>query len=97
MERTISLRVLTETGIALEDEAVSIIAPGELGYLGVLTHHAPLVSTMQPGKLIWQRPSGERRTLLIGQGLLESIQNRCTILTSRVAEPSPHPADRNAA
>ncbi|MDP3703185.1 MAG: F0F1 ATP synthase subunit epsilon [Candidatus Omnitrophota bacterium] len=89
MANPIRLRVLTEAGVAVEEGAVSIIAPGEVGYLGILSHHAPLVTTLRPGTLSWKRPTGERRALLIGTGLLEIARNRFTVLTSTIAEPSP--------
>ena len=86
MADPITLRVLTQEGLVLEDEAVSVIAPGEVGYLGMLRNHAPLVTTLQLGKLTWQRPGGERRTVRIGKGLLEVVKNRLTILTDGVSE-----------
>ena len=82
----ITLRVLTDGGLAIEDQAVSIVAPGEIGYLGVLRNHAPLVTTIQPGELTWRRSDGSRRTVLVGSGLFEVSQNRCTLLTSRLEE-----------
>lgn len=82
----ITLRVLTDAGLALEDQAVSVIAPGEIGYLGMLRNHAPLVTTLQPGKLIWKRPDGERRMARLGAGLLEVQRNQITILTDSVSE-----------
>ena len=81
MSAPIQLRVLTDAGIALEDEAVSVIAPGERGYLGVLRNHAPLVTTLTSGKLTWRRASGERRTVKVGTGLLEILRNQLTVLT----------------
>jgi len=93
MANPITLRVLTEAGVAVEDQAVSVIAPGEVGYLGMLSNHAPLVTTLQPGRLTWTRSSGERRTLRIGTGLLEISRNRCTLLTSTVSEIA-QPAER---
>ena len=87
MPPAITLRVLTQEGLVLEDEAVSVIAPGEVGYLGILRHHAPLVTTLTPGTLTWKRPNGERRTTRVGAGLLEVQHNRITILTDAVSEP----------
>ena len=87
MAGPIRLRVLTEGGIALEDDAVSIVAPGELGYLGILANHAPLVTTLSPGKLTWRRPSGVTNTARVGTGLLEILHNRLTILTSTFSMP----------
>ena len=81
----IALKVLTHEGIALDEQAVSVIAPGEVGYLGMLKNHAPLVTTLQPGTLTWQRPSGERLTAKVGAGLLEVARNQVTILTDAVS------------
>ncbi len=90
MDGTIHLRVLTPEGVALEDDAVSVIAPGELGYLGILRQHAPLVTTLVKGRLTWKQPSGSARSALLGPGLLEVSRNRLTILTHTFSEtPSP--------
>lgn len=86
MASAIRLRVLTDAGIALEDEAVSVIAPGEPGYLGMLRNHAPLVTTLAPGRLRWRTPEGRTRAARIGAGLLEIFRNRLTILTDAVQE-----------
>ena len=84
-----TVTILTQEGLALEDQAVSVVAPGELGYLGILRNHAPLVTTIAPGKFTWRRPSGELLRLMIGTGLLEVVKNQLTLLTSSVSEPEP--------
>ena len=86
MVEAIRLRVLTDAGVALEEDAVSIVAPGEPGYLGILRNHAPLVTTLKPGTLTWRRPEGAQQARLIGDGFLEIVRNRCTVLTSTVKE-----------
>ena len=86
MAEAIRLRILTEAGVAVEEEAVSVVAPGEIGYLGMLRSHAPLVTTLQPGTLSWKRADGARRAVRVGAGLLEIAHNRCTLLTSTIAE-----------
>ena len=89
MTTAITLRVLTGEGVALEDQAVSIIAPGEPGYLGILRDHAPLVTTLKPGTLTWRRSSGESLRATLGAGLLEVARNQVTILTDAVGHPQP--------
>ncbi|MBI2105084.1 MAG: F0F1 ATP synthase subunit epsilon [Candidatus Omnitrophica bacterium] len=86
MADPLALRVLTAEGLALEDQAVSVIAPGELGYLGMLRNHAPLVTTLAPGLLTWRRSGGQTQRRRIGAGLLEVAHNQVTILTDAVAE-----------
>ena len=88
MASTMTLRVLTQAGLALEDEAVSVVAPGEPGYLGMLRRHAPLVTTLKPGTLSWQRAGGERQARRVGAGLLEVEHDHVTILTDSVSELS---------
>ena len=88
MVRTIQVRVITNEGQAVADDAVAVKAPGELGYLGMLYNHAPLVTTLQPGRFTWRCPGGETRTLLVGTGLLEIAQNRLTLHTGSVSEPA---------
>jgi F-type H+-transporting ATPase subunit epsilon len=88
MADAMALRVLTDAGLALDEQAVSVVAPGEPGYLGMLRNHAPLVTTLIPGTLTWRTPRGERRLLRVGAGLLEVRDNRITILTD-LAEPIP--------
>ena len=85
----IAIRVLTQEGLVTEDRAVSVIAPGEPGYLGILRNHAPLVTTLKPGKLTWRHTGGSSRTVRIGAGLLEVEHNCVTILTESITEPTP--------
>ena len=86
MADPITLRVLTHEGLALEDRAVSVIARGEPGYLGILRNHAPLVTTLKPGKLSWRRADGARHARELGSGLLEVQRNQVTILTDSLSE-----------
>ena len=88
MARTIHVRVVTNEGQVMADEAVSIQAPGEIGYLGILYNHAPLVTTLQPGKLTWRTPDGQTRAVRVDTGLLEITHNRFTLFTTAVSELS---------
>ena len=84
MAGPITLTVLTQAGLALEEPAQSIVAPGEVGYLGILPNHAPLVTTLKPGTLKWRTADGAQHRRAIGDGLLEIVKNHCTILTNRI-------------
>lgn len=66
------------------DDIVSCVAPGELGYLGVLANHAPLVTTIVPGRLIYTDTSGSTKSMHIGAGILEILNNCVVVLTSSV-------------
>ena len=88
----IALRVLTGAGVAIEDHAVSIRAPGALGSFGILRNHAPLLSTLVPGPLIWRHADGTTQTVRLDGGILEIVRNTCTILTPKVTQATPAPA-----
>ena len=87
MDGSIQIHVLTNTGTSLEDQAVSVVAPGELGYLGILRHHAPLVTTLVPGRLRYRTPEGTSKTFHLGAGLMEIVRDRLTILTESISQP----------
>ena len=96
MARTINVRVITNEGLAVSDEVVSIRAPGALGSLGILYNHAPLVTTLVPGVLRWRRPTGETHTVRVGSGLLEVTRNQVTSLTEQISELPATPQERIA-
>ena len=96
MADLIRMRVLTDAGVAFEDSAVSIIAPGKEGYFGILCNHAPLLAALAPGKLSWRLPNGQGKTMRIGEGFLEVVKNQVTLLTSRL-EPQPAVGNHQAA
>ncbi|HEX9779720.1 MAG TPA: hypothetical protein VGB20_00740 [bacterium] len=86
MADVIQIRVLTHEGIVAEARAMSVVAPGEPGAIGFLRNHAPLVTTLSSGRLWWRTPEGAEETMMIGDGLLEIVRNRLTILTSSAAK-----------
>lgn len=88
MPKIIHLRVLTNEGTAVSDEAVSIQTPGDRGYMGVLFNHAALVTTVDPGKLKWITPDGRERVLNVGAGMLEVVNNSLTLLTDSAQKES---------
>ena len=59
MPETFQLTLLTPERTLLEAEVESIVAPGSEGYLGVLAHHAPLITALIPGKLTVRTAEGE--------------------------------------
>ena len=69
-----------------DEDVVSIVAPGEAGYLGVLANHAPLVSTMKEGQLKVTSPNGTERWYRIGGGILRVAHNSAVLLTESIEE-----------
>jgi len=67
-----------------EDQINSLIAPGSLGYLGVLTDHAPLITELVPGKLTVKDAKGQEKIFAISGGFLEVLKNNVTILADSI-------------
>jgi F-type H+-transporting ATPase subunit epsilon len=77
------LRIITPERIVFSGTVTSLIAPGELGYLGVLAHHAPLITTLKQGRITVKR-NGEEQHFSISSGILEVSRNVATILTEQL-------------
>ncbi len=70
--------VTAERAVYSEDVDV-VIAPGVEGQLGILPHHAPLMTTLQAGELV-VRKGGEEVRLVITGGFLEVRPDRVIVL-----------------
>jgi F-type H+-transporting ATPase subunit epsilon len=79
-EHTFLLRLVTPQKLLLEAEVSYIQAPGSEGYLGVLAHHAPLITALQEGKLEVRDAGGRTTTYHVTGGFLEVSDNRATVL-----------------
>ena len=75
-----TFRLVTPQRIVFEGPVVSIQAPGSEGYLGVLAHHAPLITTLKEGRLEMRDPSGRVTAYHVTGGFLEVSNNRASAL-----------------
>ena len=87
-ETTFTFRLVTPQRLVLEEPIVSLQAPGSEGYLGVLAHHAPLITTLRPGRLEVRDAAGRTSMYAVSGGFLEVSNNRATVLadTAELAE-----------
>jgi F-type H+-transporting ATPase subunit epsilon len=76
---TMRLDITTAEGEVLSDDVELLVAPGMDGELGILPHHAPLMTMLQPGAIVIRR-EGQDTYLVVSGGFLEVMGNRVTIL-----------------
>jgi len=76
---SLKLDIVTAERVVYSDEADVVVAPGIDGQLGILPHHAALMTTLQPGELR-VRKGGEEFSLAISGGFLEVRPDRVIIL-----------------
>ena len=75
----IRLDIVTAERLVYSDEVDEVIAPGVEGQLGILPHHTPLMTMLQPGELIAKKDS-EEFSLAISGGFLEVRPDRVIVL-----------------
>ena len=88
MPESFELTVLTPARAVLEEPVESIVAPGSEGYLGVLAHHAPLLTALVPGKLTVKSARESVRIYALSGGFLEVSDNHAVILADALEDPA---------
>lgn len=73
------LEIITAERVVYSDEVDVVVAPGVEGELGILPHHAPLMTVLLPGEIMI-RKGGEETYLAVSGGFLEMMANTVTIL-----------------
>ncbi len=76
---TIRLDVVTAERSVFSDDVDEVVVPGIEGQLGILPHHAPLMTTLQPGELTVKK-GGEEYCIAVTGGFLEVRPDRVIIL-----------------
>ena len=62
----ILLEIVTPERLAYSDEVDAVVLPGSEGEMGVLPHHAPLVSTLGVGELRFRKGGIEESFAIVG-------------------------------
>jgi F-type H+-transporting ATPase subunit epsilon len=76
---TFKLEIVTAERMVFSDEVSALIAWGLEGQLGILPHHAPLMTMLQPGDLMIRKDK-EEEYLAISGGFLEVRPDKVIIL-----------------
>ena len=75
----LELEIVTPERLAYSDTVDSVTLPGTAGELGVLPHHAPLVSTLGIGELRI-RKGGEDESFAIVGGFLQVLPDKVVVM-----------------
>jgi F-type H+-transporting ATPase subunit epsilon len=76
---TTRLDIVTAERVVFSDDVDVVVAPGVEGQLGILPHHAPLMTMLMPGELLVKK-GGEELSLAISGGFLEVRPDRIIVL-----------------
>jgi F-type H+-transporting ATPase subunit epsilon len=86
------LEILSPVAVLFSGDVSSVQLPGskDRGSLQILDNHAPLVSSLQPGKVTIKQ-GGTERVFVIKEGFVEVLNNRVAVLVDEAEEVSAQP------
>lgn len=88
MATSFELEILTPEKSIYRGEGYHLLAPGKLGYLGILPNHAPLFTSLEPGMIVITPPGGGDDVLyVVSGGFLEVSLNKVTVLADAAELP----------
>jgi F-type H+-transporting ATPase subunit epsilon len=73
------LEIVTPEKLAFSDQVDAVVLPGSEGELGVLPHHAPLVSTLGAGELRLRKGGTEESFAIVG-GFLQVLPDKVVVM-----------------
>lgn len=79
MADRLTLEVATPTRLVVSEIADEVVAPGMLGYFGVLPGHAPFLTTLGVGELMYRQGRDEHHVAIAG-GFAEVRNDKVIIL-----------------
>lgn len=82
------LCLATPEKVILNGDVRSLIAPGAAGYLEILTNHAPIITSLIPGKLEVTDKAGKKLIWILSGGFLKVSHNQALLLADAVELPS---------
>ena len=87
--KTFEVSLVTPDGPAFEGEAEMLIVPGQIGEIGVLARHAPLIATLKAGSTRIHPPGGgDVLQFATGPGFFQVLQDRAIALVDAAVNAS---------
>ena len=83
MAATLHLEVATPERLLLKEEVTEVQVPAANGAIGVLPEHAPLLSELGSGELIYTPVGSPRKFMAVAEGYVEVLPDRVRVLAFR--------------
>jgi F-type H+-transporting ATPase subunit epsilon len=71
----LKLKIVSPERIEFEGDVESVLVPGTLGQFEILVNHAPIISSLDKGRVVYALPGGEKKPLDICGGFVEVQKN----------------------
>ena len=82
------VEVLTPEGLVFDGEVEMVSTRTEVGEVGVLANHAPLLATLAPAELRLHLSESEIKRFAQGEGYLQVQRNRALVLVEECFDPA---------
>lgn len=82
--KTIQVEVVSAEELIFSGPAKFVALPGEMGELGILPGHVPLITRIKPGAVRIEKADGEEEFVFVAGGILE-VQPKCVTVLSDTA------------
>jgi F-type H+-transporting ATPase subunit epsilon len=83
------LSLVTPDGAAYEGEVEMVVVPGQIGEIGVLARHAPLIATLRAGSTrIHPGDGADVLEYATGPGFFQVLENRAIALVDAAVDSS---------
>ncbi|MCX6170836.1 MAG: F0F1 ATP synthase subunit epsilon [Ignavibacteriales bacterium] len=82
--KEIFVEIITPSKSAYKGQVKSITVPGTLGNFQVLFNHAPLLSSLEVGKIVIEDATGQHIEFATGGGTVEVKDNKVLVLADSV-------------
>ena len=74
------LEIITPEKTVFSGEIQLVQVPGTKGSFEILNNHAPIISSLQAGRIRYITSNGKEKTVEINGGVIEAKNNHITIL-----------------
>jgi F-type H+-transporting ATPase subunit epsilon len=81
------VEVLTPEGKAFDDEVEMVSTRTDVGSIGILANHAPLMAILEPTELRLYKSESEIVKFAQGEGYLQVVDNSALLLVEDAIEP----------
>ena len=85
MAETLRLEVATPERLLVQEDAREVYIPAAGGVVGILPDHAPLLSALGIGELIFVTAQG-RRSVFVADGWVQILNNEVRVLADRAED-----------
>lgn len=79
---SLKLRIVSPEKVVFDGEVNSVLVPGTLGSFEILTDHAPIISSLQEGKVEYTTKTGKEQLAITG-GFVEVQKNEVRLCVER--------------